>query len=130
MLQVSTYVYHERNEFDTSIIYRRRVGDRERDCKGELHAPPASLQLNISFQVLLEHNAKVYIAARNRSQAETAIAELKASTGKEALFLELDLANLAAVRKAAEDFLSKERELHILFNNACVPSLLFPVLPS
>ena len=31
------------------------------------------------------------------------------------------------MKRAAEEFLSKEHELHILFNNACVPSLHFPV---
>ena len=72
-------------------------------------------------QVLLQHNAKVYLAARSRDKAEKAIASLKAATGKEALFLELDLSDLAAVQRAAAEFLSKERELHILFNNACVP---------
>ena len=56
-------------------------------------------------QVLLEHNAKVYMAARDRKKAEVAIEELKKETGREALFLELNLANLASVRKAAESFL-------------------------
>lgn len=56
-------------------------------------------------QVLLEHNAKVYMAARDRKKAEGAIEELKGETGREALFLELNLANLASVRKAAESFL-------------------------
>jgi retinol dehydrogenase 12 len=60
----------------------------------------------------------VYIATRNKASAEAAISELKMVTGKEAIFLELDLARLASVRKAAEEFLSKESELHILFNNA------------
>ena len=54
----------------------------------------------------MEHNAKVYIAARNQKSAEAAIEELKEKTGRAALFLELDLANLASVRKAAESFLA------------------------
>ena len=57
-------------------------------------------------QFLLEHNAKVYIAARNQKSAEAAIEELKEKTGREALFLELDLASLASVKKAAESFLA------------------------
>ena len=71
----------------------------------------------------------MYIATRNRSQAEAAIAELKNLTGKEALFIQLDLADLASVRRAAEEFLSKEQELHVLFNNAYAyfSSPLFPV---
>ncbi|KAI1793118.1 NAD(P)-binding protein [Ganoderma leucocontextum] len=72
---------------------------------------------------LLQHNAKVYLAARSKEKADAAISDLKAATGKEALFLELDLASLASVKKAAGDFLSKEQELHILFNNAGV---MFP----
>lgn len=43
---------------------------------------------------------------------------LKVATGKEAIFLELDLSSLASVKKSAQEFLRKEHELHILFNNA------------
>ena len=57
-------------------------------------------------QALLEHNAtRVYIATRSKERAEAAIADLKTTTGKEAIFLELDLADLASVRKAAKEFL-------------------------
>ncbi|KEP45424.1 putative oxidoreductase, partial [Rhizoctonia solani 123E] len=42
------------------------------------------------------------------------------TNGKAPIFLELDLGNLASVRKAAEEFKSKEQELHVLFNNAGV----------
>ncbi|KAJ3562160.1 hypothetical protein NP233_g9751 [Leucocoprinus birnbaumii] len=68
-------------------------------------------------RVLLSRNAKVYMASRNAVKARAAIAELKEGTGKEAVYLELDLASLNSVRKAAEEFLSKEQELHALFNN-------------
>ncbi|CUA76946.1 putative oxidoreductase C736,13 [Schizosaccharomyces pombe 972h-] [Rhizoctonia solani] len=69
-------------------------------------------------KALLNKNAKVYLAARNRFRADTAIEWLKRETnGKTPIFLELDLANLASVRKAAEE---KEQELHVLFNNAGV----------
>jgi len=66
----------------------------------------------------LEHNAKVYLAGRNPTACTAAIAELKRETGREALFLRLDLADLRAVKAAAEEFLSMETELHVLFNNA------------
>lgn len=46
------------------------------------------------------------MASRDRKKAEAAIEELKKTTGREALFLELNLANLASVRKAAETFLT------------------------
>jgi len=90
-------------------------------------------------QALLAHNAKVYIAARSQGKAEEAIRELKEETGKEGIFLKLDLSDLKAVKAAAEEFHrcvylttafllclmfvflnSKEKELHVLFNNAYV----------
>ena len=46
------------------------------------------------------------MAARDGKKAEAAIEELKEKTGREAFFLELNLANLASVRKAAEAFLT------------------------
>ncbi|CDO72258.1 hypothetical protein BN946_scf184970.g110 [Trametes cinnabarina] len=73
-----------------------------------------------TIKALLQHNAKVYMASRSRDKAEAAIAKLKDATGKEAIFLELDLSSLASIKRAAKEFLAKERELHILFNNAGV----------
>ncbi|TBU26106.1 NAD(P)-binding protein [Dichomitus squalens] len=73
-----------------------------------------------TVKALLQHNAKVYLAARSKAKADAAIATLKESTGKEAIFLQLDLASLASVKEAVGEFLSKETELHILFNNAGV----------
>jgi NAD(P)-dependent dehydrogenase (short-subunit alcohol dehydrogenase family) len=71
-------------------------------------------------KALLAHNARVYVAARNQEKAEAAIEQLKTVTGVQALFLKLDLANLKSVKAAAEEFLSKEKELHVLFNNGAV----------
>ncbi|RXW24428.1 hypothetical protein EST38_g1426 [Candolleomyces aberdarensis] len=62
----------------------------------------------------------VYIACRSQEKGESAIQDLKNETGKEVIFLKLDLASLKAVKAAAEEFLSKERELHVLFNNALI----------
>ncbi|EIM81821.1 NAD-P-binding protein [Stereum hirsutum FP-91666 SS1] len=73
-----------------------------------------------TVKALLTHNAKVYLAARDEAKGREAIEDLKTATGKEALFLKLDLADLRGVRTAAEEFLSKEQELHILFENAGV----------
>ncbi|KZW01090.1 NAD(P)-binding protein [Exidia glandulosa HHB12029] len=73
---------------------------------------------------LLVHGAKVYVAARSKSKAEAAIADLKAETGKEAYFLELDLSDLVAVKRSAEVFSSQEQKLNILIANAgvwCAP---------
>ncbi|KZV96235.1 NAD(P)-binding protein [Exidia glandulosa HHB12029] len=73
-----------------------------------------------TVKALLNKNATVYIAARSRTKAEAAIAALKQETGREALFLELDLASLSSVHHAATKFLAKEKELHVLYNNAGV----------
>jgi retinol dehydrogenase-12 len=87
-------------------------------------------------KALLAHNAKVYVAARSQEKAEVAITELKKSTGKEAHFLKLDLADLKSVKASTEEYLrfvssaatpqgllfdaiySKETTLDVLFNNA------------
>ncbi|KAF7369180.1 hypothetical protein MVEN_00245200 [Mycena venus] len=71
-----------------------------------------------TVRALLQHNAKVYLACRSRRKAEETIAELRDLTGKEAIFLELDLANLSSIKAASEKFLSQETKLHILYNNA------------
>ncbi|EIN09199.1 NAD(P)-binding protein [Punctularia strigosozonata HHB-11173 SS5] len=73
-----------------------------------------------TVKALLARNAKVYLAARDASKAQQAIADLRAETGKDAIFLELDLANLASVRRSAEAFLKQESALHALFLNAAV----------
>ncbi|KAA1472365.1 NAD(P)-binding protein [Dentipellis sp. KUC8613] len=71
-----------------------------------------------TVRALLVHNATVYLAARSLDKAHAAIADLKADTGKQAIYLKLDLANLASVRAAASQFLAGETQLHVLFNNA------------
>ena len=50
----------------------------------------------------------MYLASRSKQRAEDAIADLKKQTGKEAIFLELDLANLKGIKKSAETFLRCE----------------------
>ncbi|KIK55256.1 hypothetical protein GYMLUDRAFT_264219 [Collybiopsis luxurians FD-317 M1] len=60
---------------------------------------------------LLKHNAKVYMAVRSQEKAEAAIEELKEKTGKEAIFLKLDLSDLTTIRHT-------ETKLHVLINNA------------
>lgn len=53
---------------------------------------------------LLKKGATVYLAARSRSKAEQAIKDLETQTGKIAHFLQLDLADLDAVKRSAEEF--------------------------
>ena len=54
---------------------------------------------------LLLKNAKVYLAARSESKAQEALDELEKETGKKAIFQNLDLADLDAVKKSAQEFL-------------------------
>ena len=54
--------------------------------------------------MLLEKNAKVYLAARSEARAKAAIAELLGETGKEAIWLELDLSSFKSIEKAATEF--------------------------
>ncbi|KAJ7182804.1 NAD-P-binding protein [Mycena crocata] len=70
-----------------------------------------------TIKVLLQHNAKVYMASQSRQRAEAAIEELYESTGKRAVFLQLDLSDLVSVKRAATEFLSKEEGLSVLYNN-------------
>lgn len=71
-------------------------------------------------KVLVARNGKVYIAGRSQERVEQAIQDIKAETGKEALFLKLDLADLTSVKAAAEEFQRKETRLDVLYNNAGV----------
>ncbi|KAG1804970.1 uncharacterized protein HD556DRAFT_1327644 [Suillus plorans] len=69
-------------------------------------------------RVLLTKNAKVHVACRDKAKGENAIRDLKESTGKEACFLQLNLANLKSIKASGEEFLQREPVLHVLFNNA------------
>jgi len=69
------------------------------------HSSLIFIYTDIYVQALLAHNAKVYIAARSREKSEAAIQELRDATGKEAIFLPLDLGDLKTIKAAAEEFL-------------------------
>ncbi|EJU00099.1 NADP-binding protein [Dacryopinax primogenitus] len=70
---------------------------------------------------LLEHNTRVYLAARSPAKAEEAIQHLKDLTKKEDIhFLQLDLADLPTVKKAVDEFRTKEKRLDMLFNSGGV----------
>jgi len=73
------------------------------------------------LQALLAHNAKVYIAARSQEKGQAAIEHLQKVTGKKGIFLKLDLADLKAVKSAAEDFL---RLIRCSLRCACVFQLM------
>jgi retinol dehydrogenase 12 len=57
----------------------------------------------------------VYIAVRNEEKANAAIKELKEQTGKEAIFLKLDLADLKSVKASAEEFIRYAWLKYMLF---------------
>ena len=63
----------------------------------------------IESQRLLANNAKVYLAARSAQKANEAITELQEETGKQAIFLQLDLSDIPSVRRSAQEFLSYVR---------------------
>ena len=93
-----------------NINYVCIVKALEKRLRGYVHgsnhlseAPTSKCGLSL-IQALLAHNAKVYIAARSQGKVEEAIKDLKEETGKEGIFLKLDLSDLKAVKAAAEEF--------------------------
>ena len=74
-------------------------------------------------RMLYSKNAKVYIASRSEDKANRTIKEIQttvpASTGS-LNFLHLDLSDLTTIKASALKFLSLEKKLHVLFNNAGV----------
>lgn len=77
-------------------------------------------------KILYRKNGTIYIAGRSKEKFDEAEARIRAdiptSSGSLA-FLQLDLANLDAIKVSADDFLSKEKRLDVLVNNAGV---MFP----
>lgn len=69
---------------------------------------------------LAKHNpAKIYMGSRSEEKAAQAIADIKkAVPGANIVFLDLDLASFASIKKAATKFLSENTRLDILMNNA------------
>ncbi|GBE88955.1 Uncharacterized oxidoreductase [Sparassis crispa] len=78
-----------------------------------------------AFQ-LAKHGAKVYAAARSKEKGSTAVDKMNADLAQAAgplkpgqvVFLQLDLVDLHNVKRAADEFLSKEDSLHVLLNSA------------
>lgn len=70
------------------------------------------------------HGADVVIACRNLDKGRGAVAEIRRTTSNgDVELLELDLADLANVANAAEDFLDRHGSLDVLVNNAGVMAL-------
>ncbi|EJF58259.1 NAD(P)-binding protein [Dichomitus squalens LYAD-421 SS1] len=72
-------------------------------------------------KVLLARNARVYITSRDRDKGRRAVDELR-KISEAIRVLHLDLSDLYSVRRAADEFMSKEHQLHVLINNAGIMS--------
>lgn len=74
-------------------------------------------------QILYSHNAKVYLAARSAEKAANAMESIKTNfpNSKGSLvYLHLDLDDLSTIKNSANEFLSRESKLDVLWNNAGV----------
>jgi retinol dehydrogenase 12 len=70
---------------------------------------------------LAARGGRVYLACRSAERGRQAAADIAAATGNDGIaFLPLDLADLASVRRCAEEFLARGEPLHALINNAGV----------
>lgn len=73
--------------------------------------------------ILYKHNAKIYIAARSEEKSRQAIERVKTrvphSSGQ-MIYLHLDLNDLTTIKRSADEFLSQNDRLDVLWNNAGV----------
>ena len=66
---------------------------------------------------LAQRGAELYLAGRSEERHRETLAEVRAAGGQ-GTFLPLDLGDLDSVRACARQFLSLDRPLHVLLNNA------------
>lgn len=68
---------------------------------------------------LAEHGATVVMVVRNMEKGEKAMAEIKAATGAESIYLmHCDVSDMASVDKFSKSFLDRFMCLNVLINNA------------
>jgi retinol dehydrogenase-12 len=68
---------------------------------------------------LAARGGRVCITSRSASRGHAAVAGIAAATGNDQVsFLQLDLADLASVRRSAREFTGRGEPLHVLINNA------------
>ncbi len=73
---------------------------------------------------LAREGAELFLVARSRERAAETVAEITRETGSSAVEVILaDLSEQAQVRKAAREFLDRDRPLHVLLNNAGVVNI-------
>lgn len=74
-------------------------------------------------QILYQHNARVWLAARSEQKAIELIQSLQSrypSSKGEAMFLSLELSDLTTIKASAERFLKQEKRLDVSWSNAGV----------
>ncbi|KAF7559749.1 hypothetical protein G7046_g4417 [Stylonectria norvegica] len=74
-------------------------------------------------QMVYAKNARVYIMARSETKSKKAIDDIRAAVPNsqgELVYIPLDLSDLRSTQKSAAEFLRRESQLHVLFNNAGV----------
>ncbi|KAL8303185.1 hypothetical protein RB597_005208 [Gaeumannomyces tritici] len=74
-------------------------------------------------QILYARNAHVYVMARSEDKSQKAMDDIRAAVPQSQgrlTFLRLDLADLPAVKAAANEFTRREQRLDVLFHNAGV----------
>ncbi|KAI1432280.1 NAD(P)-binding protein [Xylaria sp. CBS 124048] len=74
-------------------------------------------------RMVYARNAKVYMMARSEDKTRKAMDDIKTAVPEsrgQMIYIHLDLADLAGIKTTAREFLTRERELHVLFNNAGV----------
>jgi NAD(P)-dependent dehydrogenase (short-subunit alcohol dehydrogenase family) len=73
--------------------------------------------------ILYQHDARVYLAARSETKTTSVIKEIKKThpdSKGELIFLKLELDDLSTIKSSAEEFLAKESRLDVLWLNAGV----------
>lgn len=114
-------------------MIQRRVGNsNQNDLRKEIHSRtiqhlrtirPRTRRKMYSYQIidsaLYFSGAKITIACRDLTKAQSAAHEIKRISGNQnVLIRQLDLASLKSVRKFAEEVNKEEQTLDILINNA------------
>ncbi len=73
----------------------------------------------VTARELARAGGHVILACRSEDKGRAAVAEIRENVGSKTVeFLQLDLSDLANVKRASEEFLSKGIPLHLLVNNA------------
>lgn len=73
----------------------------------------------VTARELARAGAHVVLACRSEAKGRAAVEAIRAEVRSDTVeFLQLDLSDLASVKRASEEFLSKGTPLHLLINNA------------